>query len=83
MKRINPLLTANNPGPIPGCHAPVKALAHSAVVLYGAKGAQGFGAGGLAGTAWGKEASAPSTDNGGAGNGRKYAIRLRQVLICA
>ena len=22
MKRINPLLTANNPAPIPGCHAP-------------------------------------------------------------
>ena len=22
MKRINPLLTANNPDPIPGCHAP-------------------------------------------------------------
>jgi hypothetical protein len=32
MKRINPLLTANNPAPIPGCHAPVKAIAHSAVV---------------------------------------------------
>jgi hypothetical protein len=24
MKRINPLLTGNNPAPIPGCHAPVK-----------------------------------------------------------
>ena len=22
MKRINPLLTANNPAPIPGCHVP-------------------------------------------------------------
>jgi hypothetical protein len=33
MKRINPLLTANNPAPIPGCHAPVKAIAHSAVVI--------------------------------------------------
>ena len=22
IKRINPLLTANNPAPIPGCHAP-------------------------------------------------------------
>jgi hypothetical protein len=34
MKRINPLLTANNPAPIPGCHAPVKVVAHSAVVIY-------------------------------------------------
>ena len=34
MKRINPLLTTNNPAPIPGCHAPVKAVAHSAVVIY-------------------------------------------------
>ena len=29
MKKTNPLLTANNPAPIPGCHAPVKAIAHS------------------------------------------------------
>ena len=33
MKRLNPLLTANNPAPIPGCHVSVKAIAHSAVVL--------------------------------------------------
>jgi hypothetical protein len=33
MKRINPLLTANNPAPIPGCHAPGRAIAHSAVVF--------------------------------------------------
>jgi hypothetical protein len=34
MKRINPLLTANNPAPIAGCHAPVKAIAHSAVLYF-------------------------------------------------
>ncbi len=33
MKRINPLLTTNNPAPIPGCHAPVKAVAHSALSM--------------------------------------------------
>jgi hypothetical protein len=33
MNGINPLLTANNPAPIPGCHAAVKAIAHSDVVL--------------------------------------------------
>ena len=26
-------LTPNNPAPIPGCHAPVKAVAHSVVVI--------------------------------------------------
>jgi hypothetical protein len=33
MKRINPLLTDNNPAPIPGCHTPVQTVAHSGVVL--------------------------------------------------
>jgi hypothetical protein len=28
-----PWLGSNNPAPIPECHAPVKAIAHSAVVL--------------------------------------------------
>jgi hypothetical protein len=28
MKRINPLLTTNNPAPIPGCHSHVKTIAH-------------------------------------------------------
>jgi hypothetical protein len=26
-------IRCNNPAPIPGCHAPVKAIAHSAVVI--------------------------------------------------
>jgi hypothetical protein len=33
MKRINPLLTANNPAPIPGCHASVKVIVQSAAAV--------------------------------------------------
>jgi hypothetical protein len=32
-ERINPLLTGNNPAPIPGCHATVKTVAHIVVVI--------------------------------------------------
>jgi hypothetical protein len=42
MKRMNPLSTDNNPAPIPGCHAPVKGIAHSAVVSRLHLAAHGF-----------------------------------------